>query len=173
MTPMSDPDPTATDGATMPPTPSPGERRLAHPPSDRYRAADEDADRAVPDPGASVARGVAIAAVVAIVGGVAIVLLGGVVAISAGLVVIAGAMGWGVGAALRFGAGDQIARRRRVLIAALLALSAIALAQLGLWRYALSEGGVLPLVDYLVEVYGPLVPLEAAAAAALAWLAAR
>ncbi len=47
------------------------------------------------------------------------------------------------------------------------------LAQLGLWQYGLTEGGVLSFFDYLSEVYGQLVPLEIVIAAALAWLAAR
>ena len=36
-----------------------------------------------------------------------------------------------------------------------LAVAAIALGQLGLWLFARIEGGVLPLVDYLGEVFGP------------------
>src|SRR6478672_2219129 len=63
-----------------PATPSPGERRLARPPSDRYREAEAataaaEAQAAV-DPGASVGRGVALAAAVAISGAAAIVFLG-------------------------------------------------------------------------------------------------
>ena len=123
--------------------------------------------------GASVARGLALAIVAAIVGGVAIVLLGGIVAVTAGLVVVAAATGWGVGVALRLGAGDRIAPRRRVVVAVILALAAVLVAQLGLWQYALREGGVLPFLDYLGEVYGPLVLLEAAGAAVVAWLASR
>jgi hypothetical protein len=48
--------------------------------------------------GASVARGVALATVAAILGAVAIVVLGGVFAVSAGLIAIAGATGWAVAA---------------------------------------------------------------------------
>ena len=109
---------------------SPGERRLARPPSDRYRAAEAAAaaagSAATVDPAASVARGVAVATAIAIVGAAAIVYLGGV-----------------------------------------------ALGQLGLWRYGLAEGGVLGPLDYLGQVYGPLVLLEFAAAGVVAWLAAR
>jgi hypothetical protein len=102
-----------------------------------------------------------------------LVVLGGILAVSAGLVVIAAATGWLVGAGLRFGASDLIVPRRRVVIAVGLAVAAVVLAQLGLWQYGLTEGGVLSFIDYLSEVYGPLVPVEIAAAAALAWLAAR
>ena len=97
----------ATMGAMTEQTP--GERRLAHPPSDRYRAAEDAAAAAAdaPDPAASLPRGLAIAvAIAAIVGAVAIVVLGGVLTVTSGLVVVAGATGWGVAAGLRFGAGD-------------------------------------------------------------------
>lgn len=163
-----------TPEETGPQPPSPGERRLNHPPSDRYRAAEARSVRVeAPDPGASVARGVAISTVAAILGAVAIVLLGGILAVSAGLIVIAGAMGWGVATALRYGAGEHIASRRRVVGAVGLSVVAVGLAQLGLWQYARTEGGVLAPIEFLSEVYGPLVPLELGVAVALAWLAGR
>lgn len=164
-----------------PPTPddstasSPGERRLAHPPSDRYRAAEARAAaaEAAGAPATSIARGVAVAGIVAIVGAVLIVLLGGVLTLTEGLLVVAGSTGGGVGIALRWGAGGELSRRRRVVVALALAISAVALGQLGLWQYARIEGGVLAPIDYLGEVFGPLVPLEFATAAVIAWLAAR
>ena len=167
------------DGADQPEgdppaLPDPGERRLAHPPSDRYR--DSEARAAIgtaPDPGASVARGVAIATVAATLCSIAIVVLGGVFAVSAGLVAVAGATGWGVAALFRYGAGDHMTRRGRVAWTTGLSVAAIGLGQLGLWQYARTEGGVLPLIEYLDEVFGPLVPLEFGAAGLLAWLAAR
>jgi hypothetical protein len=155
---------------------SPGERRLAHPPSDRYREAEARAAEGAatsPDPGASVARGVALATFAAILGALAIVVLGGVIAISAGLVVIAGAAGWAVAAALGYGAGEHLSGRRRVVAAIGLSIAAVALGQLGVWQYARTEGGVLPLFEYLAEVFGPLVPIEFGAAAVIAWLTAR
>ena len=125
------------------------------------------------DPSASVARGVAVASVVAIVGAVVIVILGGVLTLTQGLLVVAGSTGGGVGLALRWGAADRLSRRRRVILALVLAMGAVALGQVGLWKYALTEGGVLGPIDYLGEVFGPLVPLEFATAAVVAWLAAR
>ena len=125
------------------------------------------------DPSASVARGVAVASVVAIVGAVVIVILGGVLTLTQGLLVVAGSTGGGVGLALRWGAADRLSRRRRVILALVLAMGAVALGQIGLWKYALTEGGVLGPIDYLGEVFGPLVPLEFATAAVVAWLAAR
>jgi hypothetical protein len=168
-------DPPTTDAS--PPPASPGERRLAYPPSDRYRAAEAAAAAAEeleePDPNASVARGVALATAVAIAGAVAIVVLGGVLTLTEVLLVVAGFTGLGVGLALRWGAGGQLAGRRRVVIALALALGAVLLGQLGLWQYGRSEGGVLGPLDYLGQVYGPLVLLEFAAAGVIAWLAAR
>jgi hypothetical protein len=154
---------------------TPGERRLAHPPSDRYRADEERRDAAAeaPDASASVARGLAIAGVVAMVGALAIIVLGGVLSITSGLVVVAGATAWGVAAGLRFGAGDRLPARRRVAVAIALAVGAVLLGQLGLWQYARAEGGVLPPLDYLAEVFGLLVPLQFAVALVVAWAAAR
>ena len=168
-------DPPTVDAS--PPSASPGERRLAYPPSDRYRAAEaaaaaaEEADE--PDPNASVARGVALATAVAIAGAAAIVVLGGVLTLTEVLLVVAGFTGLGIGLALRWGAGEHLAGWRRVVIALVLALSAVALGQLGLWQYGRSVGGVLGPLDYLGEVYGPLVLVEFAAAGVIAWLAAR
>jgi hypothetical protein len=166
---VSDPGPPPSTG------PAPGERRLAHPPSDRYREAEERAEaaRATPDPAASVARGVVLAVVVAIVGAVAIVVLGGLLTLTAGLVVVAGATGWGIAAALRFGAGERLPAARRVGIAVALAVAAVLAGQLGLWQYARIEGGVLPPIDYLAEVFGALVPVQFVVAVVAAWLAAR
>ena len=154
---------------------TPGERRLAHPPSDRYRAAEEQRAAAAdaPDPSASLARGAAIAVAVAVLGGAAIVVLGGVLTVTFGLVVVAAAAGWGIATGLRFGAGDHLGARRRVVVAVVLSVGAVVLGQLGLWQYARAEGGVLSLLDYLGEVYGPLVPLQLIVAAVAAWVTAR
>ncbi len=184
--PTTAPDPvpgSAGDGEPDRPTTAaaqaPGERRLAHPPSDRYRAAEAAAAASAPgaagvaDPGASVARGLAIATVAAIAGAAATVVLGGIVTLTAGLVGVAIATGWAVAAGLRFGAGDHLAGGRRAWIAVAIAVGAVALGQLGLWLYARTEGGVLPLPDYLLEVFGILVPAQALAAAVAAWVTAR
>lgn len=121
----------------------------------------------------SAARGTAYAVVAGIAGAAAIVVLGGVLAVSAGLLVIAGATGWAVAVGLRVGAGDRIAPSRRTSLAIGLALAAVAIGQAGLWLYARSEGGVLGPLDYLGEVYGPLVPLQLLLATIVAWVSAR
>ena len=155
---------------TKPPE-TPGERRLAHPPSDRYRSAEPPAP--VLDPALSPARGVAFAAVAAILGAAAITSLGGVLAISSGLVVVAGAAGWAVAVGLRAGAGPRLAADRRLRLALGFALLSVALGQLGLWLYAGTEGGVLGPLDYLWQTFGVLVLLELVAALIAAWATAR
>ena len=143
------------------PAPTPGERRLAHPPSDRYRVAAPDPPPTGPTRRRPSPRGVAIALVAAIAGAVA------------------------DRGARRRADGDRRARGRRrcdrlggrggapvsgpvrtcggaprVAAAVTLAVGAVALGQLGLWQYARIEGGVLPPLDYLGEVFGSLVPVQ-------------
>lgn len=170
MTDPGSPTPDAAADGRPSPDANPGERRLAHPPSDRYRVAERTAAPIRP---VSPARGVALAAVVAIVGAVAITILGGVVTLTGGLLAVAAVTGWATAMALRVGAGSTIDGRRRASVALALALAAICLGQLGLWLYARTEGGVLPLLDYLGEVFGPLVPFQAIVAGGVAWVTAR
>ena len=177
---MSDSDPTTpTSGqaAPKPETAMPGEqRRLTRPPGDRYRAAEERAGRRGRSEGRPVGvgvRGVAIALVVALLGALAIIVLGAIATVTTGLIVVAGAIGFGVALALQVGAREHLSRGRRVGLAVGLTVAAIALAQVGIWQYARAEGGVLPLIDYLAEVFGPLVIAEFVVGAVVAWVAAR
>jgi hypothetical protein len=94
-------------------------------------------------------------------------------AVSAGLLVVAGATGWAVALGLRVGGGASLPASRRARLALALALLAVVLGQVGLWLYARTEGGVLGPLDYLGETFGPLVPLELAAAGLASWVAAR
>jgi hypothetical protein len=158
-----------TDGPSS--TRQPGERRLPHPPSDRYRA--PEAEAPVVDPGASAARGVGYALAAGVVGAAAMTVLGGVLAVSAGLLVVAGVTGWGVAAGLRAGAGPHLDRAGLHRIALLLGTIAVAGGQLGLWLYARSEGGVLGPLDYLAETFGFLVPLQFIVACVVARATAR
>jgi hypothetical protein len=168
---VSDPtaEPPAPDAAIPPRIP--GERRLAHPPSDRYEVA-EPAPVAE-DPSATPARRYALGLVVAVAGAGAITAFGGILAVSSGLIVVAAATGWAIAVAIRAGAGSRLAAGRRVRLAIGLALVAVALGQVGLWVYARSEGGVLGPLDYLAEVFGFLVPVEFVAAWIAAWVTAR
>ena len=73
----------------------------------------------------------------------------------------------------KLGGGAVVPTSSRALLAVVVALVGVALGQLGLWWYAGTEGGVLPLVDYLAETFGLLVPLQALLAAGFAWWGAR
>lgn len=151
----------------------PGERRLARPPSDRYRAVEPDAEGVSAPSRGSLPRGVLYGAVAALGGVLATVLLGGAMALSAGLLVVWASAGNAIGLATRIGSGLAVPRSTRIGIAAGLALAGAALGQLGLWWYAGTEGGVLPLLAYLGETFGILVPLQALLAVGFAWWAAR
>ena len=164
-----------TPGGTAPDPQDGGERRLARPPSDRYRAAEgvttgtEDQAGA----GGSFGRAVAFGALTGLVLAAAITVLGGVLLITAGLIAVAGLGGWAIAVAVRAGGLDAVAPPRRAALAVGLAAAAVAAGQLGLWLFARYEGGVLGPVDYLAETFELLVPLQFLFAIAAAWLAAR
>jgi hypothetical protein len=156
-------------------TPEPGERRppdhvdaarrLERPPGERYERPPTEAAQT------SARSGIAIAVAVAVAGVILMVLLAGQLAVSSGLLVVAVAMGRFVGLGLRTARGALSPARARTL-ALVIAIGAIVLAQIGIWLYARSEGGVLELADYLGETFGPLVPLEVALAGVIAVLSA-
>ena len=159
-------------------TPTPGERRLARPPSERYaEEATSGPAGAPPTPGSgttgSTGRAIAGALGIALGAIVLTVLFGGVMALSAGLLVLWGAAGYLIGHAVRVGGGDALEGAGQTVTAVGVAIVGVLVAQLGLWWYAGLEGGVLPLVDYLAQTFGVLVPLQAALAAALAWWGTR
>jgi hypothetical protein len=165
--------------AAMPPADDepeqPGERRLARPPSDRYResAAPDVAPQASTAPTGSPARGVAFAVIAGLVGAVLTVLLGGRLTVSAGLLVVAAVTGRAVALALVAGAGVSLRSPGRAWLAAGIAVGGVLLGQVGLWLFARTEGGVLPLPDYLGETFGLLVPIQVGLALAIAWWSAR
>jgi hypothetical protein len=144
---------------------APGERRLARPPSERYVGPVDGAERDVGDGRA----GVGLASLLAGAGAVVITIAGGLLSITAGLLVIAGALGWAI--ALVLSRGTEVAGRR--WLAPALASMGVVLGQVGLWLVARQEGGTLDPVAYLGEVFGVLVPLQLAIAAAVAWWQAR
>lgn len=152
--------------------PDPGERRLARPPSDRYAATPDDMAQTAPSAG-SPARGLGWGGAAAVVGAALTVLLGGVLAISAGLLVLWVSAGNAIGLATRIGGGAALPAPRRTWLAVGLAVVGVVAGQVGLWWYATTEGGVLPLIEYLATTFGVLVPLQALLAAAAAWWAAR
>ena len=151
---------------------APGERRLARPPSERYRTA-EPAAPEMPASGGSIGRALAFGVLAAIGLGVVLAVLGGVVLVTAGLIAVAALGGWAVAIAVRAGGAGAVPPMRRAVIAAALAGIGVLGGQLGLWLFARYEGGVLGPVDYLAETFGLLVPLELGFAVAAAWLASR
>jgi hypothetical protein len=163
---------TPTDG-TEPGQPTPGERRLERPPSDRYRTDEPAARETQVAGGGSFGRGLAFGALTAIGVAAAITVLGGIVLVTAGLIALAALGGWAIAIAIRVGSAGTVARQRRAVMAAVFAALAVAGGQLGLWLFARYEGGVLGPVEYLAETFGLLVPIELAIAIVAGWFASR
>ena len=166
--------PMAPTDAPDPAQPTPGERRVARPPSDRYRMDEPVSGEAEEDRGGgSFGRGLAYGALIALGVAAVIVVLGGVVLVTAGLIALAGLGGWAIAIAVRAGSAGSVAPRRRAVIAAVLAALAVLGGQLGLWLFARYEGGVLGPIDYLAETFGLLVPIQLAVAMGAGWFASR
>ena len=155
--------------------PSPGERRLDRPPSDRYREPSSDPGAVTTSTAGTGSTGRALAGglLTGLIAAVATIVLGGALGLSAGLLVVAAAGGWAIGTATRIGGGSSVAPSVRPWLAFVIAVVAVILGQVGLWLYARTEGGVLTLPDYLAETWGVLVPLQAILAIGGAWWAAR
>jgi hypothetical protein len=124
------------------------------------------------EPG-TLARGAAIGGIVAVFGAVVLVVLGGVFALHAGLVVVALFLGRFASIGVMSGAAGAGTRESRQAIALGLATGAVLLAQVGLWLWAGVEGGTLGLVDYLVQTYELLVPIQVLLAGGAAWLSTK
>lgn len=155
-------------------TQDPGERRLARPPSERFATPPVAGDPAgQSDPQGSLGRALALGAATAAAGAALAVVLGGPLALSAGLLVLWATAGYLVGHAVRIGGAGAVTAPNRRAVAIGLAITGAAVAQVGLWWYASTEGGVLPLIDFLAQTYGILVPIQALLAAALAWWSSR
>jgi len=102
------------------------------------------------------------------------VTVGGVLASTFGLLLIGGITGTVVGllvarAAVPDKAATPIPRRTVIRVAVAVALVGVALGDLGLWLFALTEGGVLGPIDYLWTTFGPFVPGVALVAVLTAW----
>jgi hypothetical protein len=148
-------------------------RRLATPPSDRYRP--DDAASATAEPGRKTPRSAlpgpfVRASLVAIAGGAALLVVGAILASTAGLLFIAGVTGAAIGLVLSRAAVPRddarpLARRTVAWVAVALAITAVAIGAIATWLFALREGGTLELLDYLVTTFGPFVPGEAVIAA--------
>jgi hypothetical protein len=108
---------------------------------------------------------------VAVGGAVLMVFLAGQLAVSSGLLVVAALIGRFVGVGLRMERGALTPTLART-IALAIAVGGVAIAQVGIWLYARSEGGVLEFADYLGQTFGPLVPLEILLAGVIALISA-
>lgn len=141
-------------------TPEPGERRprLDRAPGERYLAA--STPRAATWSTRLAAASPSVAA--ALFGVLAFTILGGVLTITAGLIVLAAFIGWLT--------GRLISPPPR---AAVVAVATVVAGLLGIWLFGRLEGGVLDPIEYFAEVQGILVPLELAAAGAMAAAASR
>ncbi|MDQ2964243.1 MAG: hypothetical protein M3R57_00110, partial [Chloroflexota bacterium] len=118
-------------------------------------------------------RGIVLAAAAGALGSAASIVLFAVALVTAGLLVVAAVTALFVAEGLRLGAGTTLAPRLRRILSLSTAVESVAVAQIGIWLYARSEGGALGLIDYLAQTFGPLVPLEFAIAALVAWWSAR
>lgn len=130
-------------------------------------------DAAPRSPARGPVRGILLASVAGTIGSAASIALFAVASVSAGLLVVAGLTGLLVAEALRAGAGATIAARLRRSLAVATAIESVLIAQLGIWLFARAQGGALGLIDYLGQTFGPLVPLQIAIAALVAWWSAR
>jgi hypothetical protein len=142
-------------------------RRLEHPPSDRFVVPSPEADV-----NGSLPRTVAGAALPSLAGAVLLVVLASPLAVSEPLVLVALLTGIVAGRGAKWGGGRVVSRQRRRAIATVAVVLGIAAAQVAIWQLAIGEGGVLPLGEYLVAVFGPVAPLELIAGGAAAWATA-
>ncbi|HEX3264739.1 MAG TPA: hypothetical protein VHR16_03640 [Candidatus Limnocylindrales bacterium] len=151
---------------------TPGERRLAQAPSARYATTPPPASE---DPEGSALPGpLARASLVAVAGAIVLTVVGAILTSTAGLLFVAGVTGAAIGlvlASARAPISDArpVSRQGVTWLSIALAIGAVALASVATWLIGRTEGGVLGLVDYLLETFGPFVPGEALLAALGAW----
>ena len=150
-----------------------GRRPLDRPPGERYAVPPADTGTTPPASGGSIGRSVAFAIGGAFSALIVYGLLAGPFAFTAGLVVAGIFAGRMIGLSARAGGGTAITSDQSVLIAIVTTLGWFVLAQLAAWLYARNEGGVLPVLEYLRDVFGPIVPLVAMGSVLGAWWSAR
>jgi hypothetical protein len=120
-----------------------------------------------------VARAIGFSVPAAIIALIVYLVLSGPLAFDSGLVIIGIFAGRVIGLTAKAGGGATVTSDGRVVIALLVTLGWFIAAEVGTWLYARSEGGVLPILDYLLQAYGPIVPLVAIASVLAAWWSAR
>ena len=177
--PQPDPDPEGDHLPSVPAAGPPGNRRLEHAPGDRYRRRGIAAlanDAAIPaeEGGPSPARGVLFGVIGAALAAVLLFVLGALFSFSAGLLIVALFAGRVVGLLVRGGAVDSLSSPARVSVAVIIVLAGVAIAQVATWGWAIAaQGARLGPVDYLADVFGPVLPLEYMVATLAAWWSAR
>ena len=154
-------------GEVVPPT---VRRTLPRAPSERYAGLESEDGSATPPTG-SMRRALVVALVPGVVGGGLLVLFGSPLAIPEALVAIALALGVATGLAARRGGGSRVPLRRRKTLAVAVAVVAVFVAELVVWRLALAQGGDLGFADYQLQAFGPVAILQPIAAALAAWAA--
>jgi hypothetical protein len=150
-------------------------RRLDRAPGERFaRPAKEPAsDGEAGFAAGSMARAAAWAAPAAVISLVVYVAFSGPLAFSAGLVIIGIFAGRVIGVSAKAGGGGAITSDQAVSVALVVTLGWFVMSQLATWIYARNEGGVLGPIDYLLQTFGPVVPLVAIASVLAAWWSAR
>lgn len=128
---------------------------------------------AAPPPAGSLARAVAFSTIAALIAMGIYLLFAGPLAFSAGLVIVAIFAGRVIGQTAKVGAGSALTSDQRIVVALVITIAWFVVTNVAVWLYAQSEGGVLPIVDYLLETFGPVVPLGGVAAVLAAWWSAR
>jgi hypothetical protein len=120
-------------------------------------------------------RSLAYGAGAAAIGGAGLFALAGPLSVDTGLLVAGVAVGWVVGVAVRTGAARAPAGASgtRVATAIALGFAACAFAWAGTWAWSHVQGGVLGPAEFLVQVYGPLVPAQLLFATAAAAVGSR
>ena len=144
----------------------PPRRLLEHAPSERYGASrpaaaggGEIRGRKAPGPAKAALLGLGAAAIGVVVHVAFAVLL----LATGGLLVVSATLGFVVGASVRYGAGSRAGAGARRGFGVVLAVAAVAVALAVNWGLS---GAYLGPFDFLDQVYGLLVPLQFAAAAA-------
>ncbi len=156
-------------------------RRLERAPSERYRRtrsgeldgqAEANAGRELAA-AASPGRGVLFGLVGALIGVSILVVFGAVFSYSVGLLVVAFFLGRIVGYTVRAGALDSLSSATRVSVSILIVLAGLTIAQLAIWVWSRIQGGSLDPWPFLLDTYGPLLPLEYMTATLTAWWSGR
>jgi hypothetical protein len=110
---------------------------------------------------------------VAAIGAAILVVLTGPLSVTTGLLLVATAVGWAIGLAVKLGGGAALGGGRSAAIAVVLALGACVAGWIGAWAWSRATGGALGPIDFLGQVYGILVPAQAVFAVAGAVLGSR